>query len=121
MFHFGFSYVGLVFLCMLLIPNFIWTKKKPLGYEEASLKENKFLLALERIGEVLVSVLLLIFKDFNIDLNRLSALPLLVLARQYYEKINAPKKGFFEVKGCGHTPQGDKPLEVAKLIKDIGL
>ena len=80
MFHFGFSYVGLVFLCMLLIPNFIWTKKKPLGYEEASLKENKFLLALERIGEVLVSVLLLIFKDFNIDLNRLSALPLLVLA-----------------------------------------
>ena len=44
---------------MLFIPNFIWTKKKPLGYEEASLKENKFLLALERIGEVLVSVLLL--------------------------------------------------------------
>ena len=80
MFHFGFSYVGLVFLCMLLIPNFIWTKKKPLGYEEASLKENKFLLVLERIGEVLVSVLLLIFKDFNIDLNRRSALPLLVLA-----------------------------------------
>ncbi|MBR6144156.1 MAG: hypothetical protein IKQ23_07725 [Treponema sp.] len=80
MFHFGFSYVGLVFLCMLFIPNFIWTKKKLLGYEEASLKENKFLLVLERIGEVLVSVLLLIFKDFNIDLNRLSALPLLVLA-----------------------------------------
>lgn len=44
-----------------------------------------------------------------------------ILARQYYEKINAPKKGFFEVKGCGHTPQGDKPLEVAKIIKDIGL
>ncbi|MBQ1714700.1 MAG: hypothetical protein II030_09930 [Treponema sp.] len=121
MFHFGFSYVGLVFLCMLLIPNFIWTKKKPFGYEEASLKENKFLLVLERIGEVLVSVLLLIFKDFNIDLNRRSALPLLALARQYYEKINAPRKDFFEVKGCGHTSQGDKPLEVAKIIKDIGL
>lgn len=43
------------------------------------------------------------------------------LARQYYEKINAPRKDFFEVKGCGHTPQGDKPLEVAKIIKDIGL
>ncbi len=78
MFHFGFSYVGLVFLCMLFIPNFIWTKKKPLGYEEASLKENKFLLAMERIGEVLVTLLL--FKDFNIDLNRLFTLPLLVLA-----------------------------------------
>ena len=44
-----------------------------------------------------------------------------ILARQYYKKINASKKGFFEVKGCGHTPQGDKPLEVAKIIKDIGL
>lgn len=44
-----------------------------------------------------------------------------ILARQYYEKIKAPRKDFFEVKGCGHTPQGDKPLEVAKIIKDIGL
>ncbi len=44
-----------------------------------------------------------------------------IIARQYYEKINAPRKSFFEVKGCGHTPQGDKPLEVAKIIKDIGL
>ena len=74
MFHFGFSYVG------LLIPNFIWTKKKPLGYEEVFLKENKFLLTLERIGEVLVSVLLLLFKDFDIDPNRRSALLLLALA-----------------------------------------
>ena len=44
-----------------------------------------------------------------------------ILARQYYEKIKAPRKYFFEVKGYGHTPQGDKPLEVAKIIKDIGL
>ena len=100
---------------MLLIPIFIWTKKKPFGYEEASLKENKFLLVLERIGEVLVSVLLLIFKDFNIDLNRRSALPLLALARQYYEKINAPRKDFFEVKDAGILHRGTNPWKLQKL------
>ena len=29
MVHFGFSYVGLAFIAMLLIPNFIWAKNKP--------------------------------------------------------------------------------------------
>ena len=29
MFTFGFSYIGLIFLLMLLIPNFVWTKNKP--------------------------------------------------------------------------------------------
>ena len=27
--HFGFSYIGLIFLLMLFIPNFFWTKNKP--------------------------------------------------------------------------------------------
>lgn len=30
--HLGFSYVGLVFLLMLMIPNLIWTKNQPQGY-----------------------------------------------------------------------------------------
>lgn len=30
--HFGFSYVGLIFLLMLFIPNILWTKKIPEGY-----------------------------------------------------------------------------------------
>lgn len=27
--HFGFSYIGLLFLVMLMVPNLIWTKKQP--------------------------------------------------------------------------------------------
>ena len=64
--HFGFSYVGLVFLIMLFVPNIIWSKNQPEGYEQYAAKENKLLLTLERIGEVLVSTLCLIFSDFNI-------------------------------------------------------
>ena len=30
--HFGFSYIGLLFLLLLFIPNVIWTRKKPQGY-----------------------------------------------------------------------------------------
>ncbi len=30
--HFGFSYIGLIFLLSLFIPNLIWTRKKPQGY-----------------------------------------------------------------------------------------
>ncbi len=63
---FGFSYVGLVFLAMLMIPNLIWTKNLPKDYEKYVKNENKILLAFERIGEVLVSGLVLIFKDFNL-------------------------------------------------------
>ena len=61
--HFGFSYVGLVFLLMLTIPNLIWTKHQPQGY--TALHENKVLLAFERIGQVLVTCVALVFSDFN--------------------------------------------------------
>ena len=64
--HFGFSYVGLIFLIMLMVPNIIWTKNQPVDYEKYVVKENKYLLLLERIGEVLVSCIVLIFSDFNI-------------------------------------------------------
>ena len=43
--QFGFSYVGLVFLIMLMVPNLLWT--------------------FERVGEVLVSAAALVFADFN--------------------------------------------------------
>jgi hypothetical protein len=55
----GISAVGTVFLLMLFIPNIIWSKKQPEGYEESAKRENKVLLALERAGEALVSVLVL--------------------------------------------------------------
>jgi len=64
--NFGFSYVGLVFLVMLMLPNIIWTKNQPKDYEKYVANENKVLLAFERIGEVLVSCVSLIFSDSNI-------------------------------------------------------
>ena len=78
--HFGFSYVGLVFLIMLFVPNIIWSKNQPKDYEEYAAKENKVLLTLERIGEVLVSTLCLIFSDFNIRISAWSAVLALAFA-----------------------------------------
>lgn len=65
--HLGFSYIGLIFLIMLMIPNLYWTKNQPKDYEKYVHNENKILLLFERAGEVLVTCLLLIFSDFNIQ------------------------------------------------------
>ena len=64
--QFGFSYVGLVYLVMLMLPNIIWTKNQPKDYEKYAHNENKVLLVFERAGEVLVSCAALVFSDFNI-------------------------------------------------------
>lgn len=64
--QFGFSYVGLIYLIMLMLPNILWTKNQPKDYEKYVKNENKILLFLERAGEVLVSCLALIFSDFNL-------------------------------------------------------
>lgn len=66
MIHFGFSYIGLIFLLMLFIPNIIWTKHKPKDYEKYVVNENKVLLLFEKIGETLVCVIALVFSDFNL-------------------------------------------------------
>ena len=62
-YQFGFSYVGLIFLLMLFIPNFFWTKNVPKGYKEYADRENKILLVLERMGEVMVTTIVICFKD----------------------------------------------------------
>ena len=67
--HLGFSYVGLIYLLMLYIPNIIWTKNQPEGYEDVVGNENKILLVFERVGEVLATVVALFFSDFNIRIN----------------------------------------------------
>lgn len=67
--HFGFSYIGLIFLLMLFIPNIHWAKNKPEKYDEFSGNENKILALLERIGEALVSTMILIFKECNVRLH----------------------------------------------------
>lgn len=65
--HFGFSYIGLIFFLLLIIPNIIWSKNKPENYDTYVKNENKILLLFERIGEILVTCLSLIFSDFNIN------------------------------------------------------
>ncbi len=62
--HFGFSYIGLLFLTLLFAPNILWVKRQPQGYSPDG--ENKVLLCLERAGEVLTCCCVLIFSDFNL-------------------------------------------------------
>ena len=62
--HLGFSYIGLIFLLVLTIPNLIWTRHQPKEYDFRH--ENKILLIFERVGQVLVSCTALIFSDFNL-------------------------------------------------------
>jgi hypothetical protein len=57
MFHFGFSYVGLLYLFMLFIPNIIWVKNKPEGYDESAKKKIKFCLFLRESEKCLASFL----------------------------------------------------------------
>ena len=64
--HFGFSYVGFIYIVMLTVPNIIWAKNKPKDYEKYVVNESKVLGAFERIGEVLVTAIVLIFADFNL-------------------------------------------------------
>lgn len=53
---FGFSLVGIILLLMLFVPNILWSRYPPKDYEKYSKNENRILLALERIGEVLVVI-----------------------------------------------------------------
>lgn len=62
--HFGFSYVGLVYLLLLMAPNLLWTRNKPRDYDPA--KESKILLGFERAGEACTMCASLVFSDFNL-------------------------------------------------------
>ena len=61
----GFSYIGLIWLLMLFIPNLIWTKNKPKDYEDYVKKESRVLLVFERVGQLIVTPVALMFSDFN--------------------------------------------------------
>lgn len=64
--NFGFSYVGLIYLLMLFLPNLFWTKNQPKDYEKYVKNEKRSLRILERMGEILVCCCSLIFADLNI-------------------------------------------------------
>ena len=63
--RFGFSYIGLIFLLLLFIPNMVWTRKKPEGYTSEG--ESRIFLFFERIGEASVTICVLIFDNFNLN------------------------------------------------------
>ncbi|MDD3340767.1 MAG: hypothetical protein PHN72_01000 [Bacilli bacterium] len=94
--HFGFSYIGLLFLAMLIIPNIMWIKNKPKNYTVE--KENKILSLLEKIGQMLVTCASLLFSDFNIhtfstwSLFLLGAFLLMLLYEVYWVRYFKSKK-----------------------------
>ena len=61
--HFGFSYVGFLFLLMLMAPNLIWSRNKPADYAAYAKRENKVLQWMERIGQISVTCLALLCSD----------------------------------------------------------
>lgn len=84
--NFGFSYVGLIYLAMLFVPNSFWTKHKPKHYDKYVKNENKVMKIFENIGQVLVTCIVLIFKDFNVSLSAWAAwLVLSFLFMVFYE------------------------------------
>ena len=82
---FGFSFVGLVFLLMLFVPNIIWSKFQPEDYDAFSKNENILLLILERIGEVLTTCLVLFTNiKFNWSLILAIAFVLMIVYELYW-------------------------------------
>ena len=61
--HFGFSYIGLIYMLMLQIPNIMWARRKPEGYDPSG--ENKVLQLFERTGQVFSTAAILLFSDTN--------------------------------------------------------
>ena len=68
---------------MLYIPNIIWSKNLPKDYNKYVKNENKILLCFERIGEVLVTFLAVMFTDFNI--NKISYWSIILLISVLYK------------------------------------
>ena len=61
--HFGFSYVGLIYMLLLEVPNILWARRKPEGYDPSG--ESRALLGFERAGQVLCTATVLFFNDYN--------------------------------------------------------
>jgi len=61
--HFGFSYIGPLYLLMLWIPNILWARNLPAGHD--SLGESKTLLLFERAGQALCTASILLFSDYS--------------------------------------------------------
>ena len=61
--HLGFSYIGLIYIIMLTVPNIIWARNIPDWHDQSG--ENTILMVFERIGQVLCVPAIIIFSDYN--------------------------------------------------------
>ena len=64
-----------------------------------------------------------VFEDCYVDLNGQEQF-IRVMGRNVDNPViilihGGPDKAFYEIKGCGHTPQADKPEEVADIIAEL--
>lgn len=96
----GFSFVGLIFLVMLFVPNIVWSNNKPKDYEKYVVNENKVLSILERAGEVLVVCfsLILINASYSSIIFLILAFILMILYEAYwirYFKSNQTMKDMY--------------------------
>ena len=91
--NFGFSLAGLILLVMLFVPNILWSKCPPDDYENYSKNENRILLTLERIGQVLIVPLSLFCGvDFSFDIILAIAFLLMMIYELYWiEYFRSPK------------------------------
>lgn len=62
----GVSYIGIIWLALLFVPNIIWIKNKPEGYENLA-AEDRILKILEGIGQVGITMIAPISKNLNIN------------------------------------------------------
>lgn len=62
--HLGFSYIGLCYLLLLFVPNLLWTRNQPPGYDASG--EPKALAVCERVGQAACTCCALVFTDFNL-------------------------------------------------------
>lgn len=62
----GISYIGIIMLILLFLPNIIFIKNRPVGWEKLGL-EDRILGILEKIGQVGVTMICPISKNLNPD------------------------------------------------------
>lgn len=89
----GFSVIGLIFIIMLFVPNIIWSKNKPIDYDNYAKNENKILSIFERVGQVLTICFSVIVFDFNFNWTILCiAFVLMILYEIYWIRYFKSKK-----------------------------
>lgn len=75
--------MGIIYLLMLFIPNIIWSRYLPIGYDTSN--EKKSLLYFERLGQVLVSFFAVIaFQPFRFNVLVLISFLFMIMYEGYW-------------------------------------